>query len=508
MKRPVQRRASWCRKTASVFVRIALVLLCVVSVAFADSGILLPRDKSQPDPNVLSLEEMEITVVIDNGDARVYIRQVFANHTSHIEEGTYIFALPSRATVSDFAVWDGPTRIPAVILERKRAGEIYNELEAANDRPWPAADGRARSGGGSAQCGLHARIVPIPAYGTKRFDLEYHESIPVENLKSFFAIPLHPDAGQGQSAARLKITLELKSAHDLSDFQMVGNTYPLKVTEKNAHSVKGEFEGRSVRTGSDFAISYDFNAKVADRLDVITHREPNSERPDPTETAPVRSTNEPGFFEAQALIAARSGSSSAEGSPRTVVLMFDNSLSMQWDKLERSYAAMERILRALRPEDRFNILLFNNRLGVSSHASGGRPSKCSEGVGFRSRQPIARWDEPPAGANHRARPVCRHQKRKCLPAVIDGWRSYARNDPCRSAGNLVRGGMEEAATSESPSHLRICRGRRCQSAAAAHGCHVTMARSNTCSPPSHWISNSMHLSRKSVEAPSPSFTSE
>ena len=48
-----------------------------------------------------------------------------------------------------------------------------------------------------------ARIVPIPAYGTKRLEFEYHESIPVENLKSYFAIPLRPDAYQAQVARHL-----------------------------------------------------------------------------------------------------------------------------------------------------------------------------------------------------------------------------------------------------------------------------------------------------------------
>src|SRR6202171_6191869 len=95
-----------------------LALLFAPALLLADAGILIPRDKAQPDPAVLSLEEMEITVRIDNGDARVFVRQIFANHTSGIEEGNYIFALPSQATVSDFAVWDGPTLIPQVWLER------------------------------------------------------------------------------------------------------------------------------------------------------------------------------------------------------------------------------------------------------------------------------------------------------------------------------------------------------------------------------------------------------
>src|SRR4029077_10883766 len=114
-----------------------LVFLAVIAPALllADTGVLIPRDKQQPNPAVLSLEEMEITVRIDNGDARVFVRQVFANHTNGIEEGNYTCALPSHATISDFATWDGPVRLPAVILERKRAEEIYNQLKQQSIDP-------------------------------------------------------------------------------------------------------------------------------------------------------------------------------------------------------------------------------------------------------------------------------------------------------------------------------------------------------------------------------------
>src|ERR1700747_2863815 len=91
---------------------------------FADAGVLIPRDKQQPDPSILPLGEMEITIRIDDGDARVLVRQVFAHHTGGIQEGNYVFALPGHATISDFATWDGPVRLPAVILERERAEEL------------------------------------------------------------------------------------------------------------------------------------------------------------------------------------------------------------------------------------------------------------------------------------------------------------------------------------------------------------------------------------------------
>jgi hypothetical protein len=42
---------------------LALSLLLLTPLALlVDGGVLIPRDKQQPDPSVLSLEEMEITV--------------------------------------------------------------------------------------------------------------------------------------------------------------------------------------------------------------------------------------------------------------------------------------------------------------------------------------------------------------------------------------------------------------------------------------------------------------
>jgi len=76
------------------FIRLVLISLLTSTLLFADAGILIPRDKQQPDPAILSLEEMEITVRIDNGDARVFVRQVFANHTSGIEEGNLHIRAP------------------------------------------------------------------------------------------------------------------------------------------------------------------------------------------------------------------------------------------------------------------------------------------------------------------------------------------------------------------------------------------------------------------------------
>ncbi|HEV2495484.1 MAG TPA: VIT domain-containing protein [Terriglobia bacterium] len=340
-------------------------LLLAAARAFGDAGVIIPTGQEQPNPAYLSLEEMRLDILIDNGDARVSIRQIYANHQPGVLEGNYVFALPSRGVVSDFAVWDGVTRIPGVILERRRAQEIYNELK------WQAIDpGLLQMGERTAEearrsAVFSARIVPIPAFGTKRVEIEYHETIPVENLQSFFAIPLHPDAYQAQTAGHLTINFALRSPHALHDFAVVGKTYPLNITQRTANLIEGTFEGSQVSFVEDFAVKYGFDEAKSDSLEVLTYRNPKPSQPSPAEMAPEKAVREPGFFEASALFAPHNPTpgaqtpGSAAAAPRTLIVLFDTSLSMQWDKLDRSFQALETLLHSLRASDRFNLVLFN-----------------------------------------------------------------------------------------------------------------------------------------------------
>jgi Ca-activated chloride channel family protein len=209
--------------------------------------------------------------------------------------------------------------------------------------------------------------VPIPAFGTKRLEFEYHETIPVENLKSYFAIPLRPDAYQAQAARHLRINFELRSALGVNNFQAMAKTYPLKLEEQNAHVIRGYFEGENINLTEDFVATFDLDKSSNDTMAVITHRNPISGQPSPTEKAPVRRTNEPGFFAAEALLGQGGGSSvpvgnvaANGGAPKALVILFDTSLSMQWEKLERSYQALEALLRSLRPADKFNLVSFSS----------------------------------------------------------------------------------------------------------------------------------------------------
>jgi Ca-activated chloride channel family protein len=351
-------------------------ILLAVQPLLADSGVLIPLDKQAPDPSILSLSEMQVDIRIDNGDARVWIRQVFTNHTGKLEEGNYVFALPSGTQVSDFAVWDGPVRIPAVILERKRAQAIYQELKSQAIDPGLLQQGERTEDDARRNSVFSAHIVPIPPWGTKRLEMEYHQRIPVEARKSYFLLPLKPDAGWSQKVAHLSIHFELHSAAPMKDFTVPGKQLALKIDQEDEHTVRGSIEASNIDLTEDFAATWGVNVS-GNAVGVIAYRNPrpesdgdNLEPPAPAPSsgkkkkdAAKKAETEPGYFEAMAQLSAPAPAEAASNqAQRTVVVLMDTSLSMQWEKLERSYAAAAKLLESLRAEDRFNLLLFNTRV--------------------------------------------------------------------------------------------------------------------------------------------------
>jgi len=356
---PIQVAASSRPGWESSLILLALLLSSIA--AQAQSAVLIPRDKQSPDPAILSLEEMSVDIAIDNGDAHVSIVQIFLNHSNEIQEGTYRFALPTGSTVSDFAVWDSVTRIPAVILERKRAEQIYDQARLQSIDPGLLEMGERDSIDPKDTAVFTAKIMPIPAYGTKRLELEYHQRLTATDFKHFFALPLKPDAAEKQTVHRFKLHFALKSAHGFEALDTPSKLFPLKLTANDAHTAEGTFEGSDIALNEDFSATWRLTAQAADDLDVITFRNPAA--PLPTAgtslTADLSHAAEPGFFEAQLLVADPKPQVRTAGGPSTFILLFDNSLSMQWEKLERSYAALEATLRSLKPTDRFNVLLFN-----------------------------------------------------------------------------------------------------------------------------------------------------
>ena len=336
----------------------AVALSFGACLASAQSGVLIPMNSTQPDASALSLDEMTVNITIDDGDARVFITQIFSNHTERLEEGNYVFALPTGSTVSDFAVWDGPVRIPAVILERRRAEELYTRLRNQAVDPGLLRAGERNGSDPRAESTFSASISPIPPYSTKRLELEYRQRLPVDRLAQHFTLPLAPAQYGHQTVARFRLEITLHSTLALKDFALASKLFPLTFTRQDAHTAIGSFTADNFSLSEDFTATWKLDAAGSNSLAVTTFRNPEATLPSPADPSPTAHPGQPGFLLAQTLLA-QAPTSAPDSPPRSVVLLFDNSLSMQWDKLERSYGALEATLLNLRPADRFSLILFN-----------------------------------------------------------------------------------------------------------------------------------------------------
>src|SRR5581483_10265229 len=304
--------------------------------------------------SIFSLDEMGVYIRIDNGVARVQIRQIFGNHSPSVHEGVYQFALPPDASVSDFAVWDDVTRIPGVILERRRAGEIYDIAKSQAIDPGLLQMGEREPDEAARSNVFTAKIVPIPAYGTKRVEMEYQQPLTFDRYHTQFVVPLKPDMYGAQTAGHLTITFDLESERPIKDFAVPSAAYKLTNLERTPNRIKGTFYGNQVELKEDFTVNYGFDASSAGTLSVITEREHGE-----------------GFFGASALIPMQAANKGVEP-PRTVIALFDASLSMQWEKLERAFQSCETLLKRLRPVDSFNLILFNTE--ASAFATAPKPA--------------------------------------------------------------------------------------------------------------------------------------
>jgi len=365
--------------SAKILIVIAL-LMFAPGVAHAQSGVLIPSSTERPDPAVLSLDEMTVNVVIDNQYARVRVTQIFGNRTDRIQEGRYVFLIPTTASISDFAVWDGDVRIPGVILEHRRAEEIYNDLALQSIDPGLLS----QEDEDSAATAFKVQVAPIPAYGTKRLELEYTELLSVDNLESYFSFPLKPSEYGTQSVGHLEIRLQMSSRLAMGDLSLKSKAYALNFIENTPQYKSASFAANDVQLTEDFAFSYGLDVKGT-AFEVLAYRAPERITADELRDPRLAEREPDGYFEAGAVFnqAGRAPGVTSPPPPRSILVMLDTSLSMQFEKLDRAYEAAEGLLRSLTPQDTFNLMLFNDEVGVfSSNPVDARPDQIERALSY------------------------------------------------------------------------------------------------------------------------------
>ncbi|HXC69881.1 MAG TPA: VIT domain-containing protein [Pyrinomonadaceae bacterium] len=327
----------------------------------AQSGVLIPSTSSKPDANTLSLQVMNVDVLIDNQHARVKVMQIFDSHSSQVLEGKYLFALPPAASIYDFAVWDADVRIPGVMMEKRRANKVYSEIKQQQIDPGLLQQDDEHEG----RSAFSAKVFPIPAYGTKRVEIEYTEVLQVDSLASHFTFPLKPSFGDAQRVEEFNLHLHVLSDYAISPLNQESRGYPLTVTKSEPNEFEAEFHATGLELKEDFSFDYRIDVPGS-TLSFTTYRAPEQISAYDLRDPALAVRNAGGYFEARAIF--NQSANTPNRQPRNVILLLDTSLSMYGYKLKRAVEALDYFLNSLSPQDRFDLVLFNEETYAFSPA--------------------------------------------------------------------------------------------------------------------------------------------
>jgi Ca-activated chloride channel family protein len=342
---------------SNFLLRLLIVVTLLLPLCFsyrrssAQSGVLIPSTSSKPDPGTLSLEVMNVDVLIDNQHARVKVMQIFDSHSAQILEGKYLFALPETASIFDFAVWDSDVRIPGVMMEKRRANRVYSEIKQQQVDPGLLQQDDEHEG----RSAFSAKVFPIPAYGTKRVEMEYTEVLPVDSLASHFTFPLKPSFGDAQRVEEFNLHLHILSDYPISPINEDTHEYPLSITKSEPNEFEADFHANGLELKQDFSFDYRINVPES-TLSFTTYRALEQISAYDLRDPALAARNPDGYFEARAVF---NESAAKRTQPRNVILLLDTSLSMYGEKLKRAVEALDYFLNSLSPEDHFDLILFN-----------------------------------------------------------------------------------------------------------------------------------------------------
>ncbi|MCS6950401.1 MAG: VIT domain-containing protein [bacterium] len=308
---------------------IAGSLLSLFASLTLAQGLLLSPEQVREQPFVI--KQHLVNVSIRDGVAETTIEQTFVNTTNAPQEGEYWFPVPEGAAVTRFTLTVGDRAVEARLLPKEEARRIYENI--VRQRRDPALLEFAERNL------LRARVFPIPPKGERRIQLRYSETLRREGELNRYLLPLRATRAAAKSLGYLRVRVELSTGAPLTNVYCA--THPEAVVKREGASrATVEWSAENILPERDLQILYSTSSERYD-LRVLTYRATGD-----------------GYF---VLLLAPNGGQKPPRMPKHLVFVFDRTGSMAGDKIQQAKQALAYCVRSLQPEDRFNVILFNEQ---------------------------------------------------------------------------------------------------------------------------------------------------
>ncbi|MEO3428524.1 marine proteobacterial sortase target protein [Pelagibius sp. CAU 1746] len=323
----------------------------------------------------------DVDMAVNGMVNRVTVRQVFHNPTDRWLEGIYIFPLPERSAVDRLTMVIGERRVEGRILEKAEAQRVYQEAAAngqraslvSAERPNVFATRIANIGPGediTVEIGFQDKVAYENGVFSLRFPMVVaprYTPAPKADIAEAPAAPQPAPAVVRQATAEeprdlfgpvdiddtvhnpLSLDIALNAGVPLAKVQSLYHPVVIDSGEDGRQDIT--LRDDEVPADRDFVLEWTPVASAAPRAAVFaeqvgadTHLLVMMVPPTQDASAPRQETQGP-----------------QAASPREVIFVIDTSGSMHGASIDQAKAAVVAALKRLNPQDRFNVIQFNDR---------------------------------------------------------------------------------------------------------------------------------------------------
>jgi Ca-activated chloride channel family protein len=338
---------------------LTFLLLLVGITSVAAQGIIVPCPPPPPctvqpcpltptciqpgvftDPTWLKIDYHRVNVEIANQIATTNVDMQFTNQGEALAEGTFVFPLPEGASVDQLVMYVNGQAIEAKILGADEARGIYNEIVRQYRDP-----ALLEYIGTSA---IQANIFPIPPGESRRIEISYSQVLEVDNGLIKYVYPLNSAGTTARIIGTMSVSVHVASNDEISSIYSPSHSIAIS-RESGNKGFRTGFESSSFIPDGDFSLYYGI-ANEQINVNLLTYRE---------------SASEDGFF--LLLVQPPVNVPAEQVVPKDVIIVLDQSGSMEGDKWTQAQEAAIYVLQHLNPNDHFNVVVFSTGWRIYSN---------------------------------------------------------------------------------------------------------------------------------------------
>jgi Ca-activated chloride channel family protein len=334
------------RKPFGALAAMPALLLAALGMASAQ-GILYPAGQGPgfgPGPGRPSMpipprpifvqpfyvKDLHVTTVINDAVAETTVSQTFVNSSSIAQEGTYLYPLPEGAMPTAFSMTVGDKTMEPRVLTAEEARTTYEGyVRRYRDPALLEYVGRNL---------VKISVYPIPPQSERVIKMRYTEVLKPQAGMRKYAYSLSTSRFGSKPVGTTTVSIKLMTSSPLKN--VFSPSHDLSLRRPDDRNATASWEGVNDTSDRDLTLFYSTSADDIG-LSLLTYR----------------SGDRDGYF--MLLASPRVSVPKERILPKQVVFVLDRTGSMSGKKIEQARKSLLFCLSRLRPEDRFDVITFN-----------------------------------------------------------------------------------------------------------------------------------------------------